>query len=70
MPVVIEQGCCYAYNMWEDAIYIPDNWTDACSEQKMIIYEMATHFNNFRSPAHKFNADALQKIKDKWVCLQ
>lgn len=67
-PVTVEHGCCYSYNIYEDAIYVPDDWNDKCENQRMIVYEMAVHFNNFLS-YHKFPDSKMKELSAKWVCL-
>lgn len=72
-PVVIarEAEGIYTYNIYEDAIYVPMDWKDDCEDQKMIVYEMATHFNNFKQvyKTNRLDEKKLQAIKEKWVCL-
>lgn len=71
-PVVIADMLdnVYTYNIYEDAIEVPTKWTDECSNQRMIVYEMAVHFDNFRSIKQKLPESKLLAIKEKWVCLQ
>lgn len=70
-PVVVSESSVYTYNIYEDAIYVPNPWTDECVNQRMIVYEMAVHFNNMIERDHKKLSDAqLQDIKGKWKCLQ
>lgn len=69
MPVTVP-GQYYDYNIYEDAIYVPYPWTDNCTDQAMVVYEMAKHFNNFLNGNNKIKQDKLNAIRDNWVCLK
>lgn len=69
-PVVISEEHIYKYNDIESAIYVPEHWTDSCYNQKQVVFEMATHFNNFRNGNQKVSQQRLIDISNQWVCVQ
>lgn len=70
MPVVISREGEYGYNDIESAIYVPSDWRDDCYDQRMIVYYMAIHYNNYRNGKQKLPATKLDEISREWKCLE